>query len=138
MKKIISVLLTCVLLVGCMFTLASCGGPNADPDKALEALKSNEYTAAEDKYVIPGILTLAGVKDLDTVISGTKVDKENDDKVEHVTVIYFEDADAATDAWDKVKEYAEDDKDEEDTDWVINKSGAMIYWGTKAGVAAAG
>ena len=136
MKKIVSVLLACILLVGCVFTLVSCGGPNADPDVALEGLKADGYVAAEDKIIIPFALSALGVKDIDTVISGTKVDGEND-TVDHLTVIYFDDAEAATEAWDIVKEYAEEEKDEGEGEFVINKSGAMIYFGTKAAVAAA-
>lgn len=134
MKKILSSVLICVLLVGTMLALVSCGGPNADPAKALAALKENGYTAAEDKYVVPTALAILGVKDIKTVISGTK---KADDELETVTIIYFDDADAAKAAWEDVQDYADGEKDDEETDWVVAQSGAMIYFGTKAGVAAA-
>ena len=51
--------------------------------------------------------------------------------------MYFASKDDAKDAMEKVKEYADDDKKDEDTDWVIKQSGAMIYYGTSAGVKAA-
>ena len=108
--------------------LVSCGGPNSDPDKALDSLKENEYAAAEDKILIPTALRLLGVDDIDTVISGTNKDGE------HVTIIYFEDSAAANDAWENVKEYFEEAKDD---NWTIKKSGAMIYFGTSAGIKAA-
>ena len=134
MKKFTKVLALTLVLVMSVVMLASCGGPNADPDKALEALKDNEYTAGKDSTIIPTALALLGVKDIDCVVSGTA---KIDDETEHVTIIYFDDKDAAEAAWEKVQEYAEDKKDDEDSDWVIKKSGAMIYYGTSAGVKAA-
>lgn len=134
MKKFVKVLALTLVLVMSVAMLASCGAPNKDPEKALEALKENEYNAAKDSTIIPVALALVGVKDIDCVVSGTA---KIDDKLEHVTIIYFEDKDAAEAAWEKVQEYAEDKKSDEDTDWVIKKSGAMIYYGTSAGVKAA-
>ena len=101
--------MACVLLVAC--------APASDPDKAIEALKDNGYDAAEDKLLIPGALKLLGVKDIDCVVAGTK-------EGEAITIIYFA---------DKVSEYAEDQNDDE-SDWVVDKSGAMIYFGTKQAV----
>ena len=34
MKRIISAILLCVLCLGCVFALASCGSPSKDPEKA--------------------------------------------------------------------------------------------------------
>ena len=133
MKKAFRILALSLVLVTLVAALASCGGPAADPDDALAALKENDYLAAEDSVVIPTALRVAGVKGIDTVVSGTAV---IDDKTEHITIIYFDDKDAANDAWDKVKEYAEDNK-KDDSDWSIKKSGAMIYWGTSAAIKAA-
>lgn len=127
-KSIIKVLALSLVAVMMCVVLVSCGGPNADPDKAVDSLKKNDYAAAEDKIVVPTALRLLGVDDIDTVVSGTNKDGE------HVTIVYFEDKEAANDAWDDVKEYFEDKKDD---DWTIKKSGAMIYWGTSAGIKAA-
>lgn len=126
------VALTLVLLMS-VAMLAACSAPNADPEKAVDALEDKGYTAAEDTLIIPNALKLLGVKDVKSVISGTKIDSENE-KVEHITVVYFEDSEAADAAWDKVKKYAEDDKEDDDSDWTIDKSGAMIFWGTKTAV----
>ena len=133
MKKIISALLVCVLLVGCMFVLASCGGPNSDPAKALDALKDKDYLAAEDKLVIPNILKGLGAKGVETLVTGSKKDDEG--YVQTVTIVYFEDAASANESWEAVKDYADDKKEGEDSQWVVAKSGAMIYWGTKQAVA---
>ena len=134
MKKTMKLIALALVLTLSVVMLASCFGPNANPEKAIEALKENDYKAAEDDTVLPLIFAGLGIKDVDTVVTGTTI---IDNKGEHVTIVYFEDADAATAAWDKVKEYAEkEDKEEEDTDWTINKFGKMIYWGTKAAIKA--
>ena len=54
-------------------------------------------------------------------------------------MFYFADKDNAEKALDKVKEYASDDKKESDeSTWVEpTRSGAMVYYGTKAAIKAA-
>ena len=137
MKKFAKIAALALVVVMSLAMLVACA-PHSNPDKALEALKKNGYTAAKDANVVPAALTLVGVKGVDTVISGTKSSGEGDDaKVDHVTVIYFASADQAKAAWDKVKSYAEKDEDSKDSDWTITQSGKMIYYGTKAGIAAA-
>ena len=144
MKKFAKIAALALVVVMSLAMLVACA-PNSNPDKAIEALKKNGYTAAKDANVVPAFATapptkptLVGVKGVDTVISGTKSSGEGDDaKVDHVTVIYFASADQAKTAWDKVKSYAEKDKDSKDSDWTITQSGKMIYYGTKAGIAAA-
>ncbi len=133
MKKALRVLALSIVLVTLVAAFASCGAPAKDPADALAALKENEYAAAEDKFIIPLALKAANVQKVDTVVSGTKV---TEDGTEHITIVYFEDKDAANDAWEKVEKYAEDNK-KDDSDWVVKKSGAMIYFGTSAGVKAA-
>ena len=56
MKKAFRILALSLVLVTLVAALASCGGPAADPDDALAALKKNDYAAAEDKLIIPGAL----------------------------------------------------------------------------------
>lgn len=136
MKKTLRFLALAMISVIVCLTLASCGGPNADPDDALAALKENGITwAAKDKYAVPTALKLLGVDGIDCVVSGTG---KIDEKYAHVTIIYFEEADDANDAWEKVEDYANDKKgDAEDSDWVCKKSGKMIYYGTKDAINAA-
>lgn len=134
MKKTMKLIALALVLTLSVVMLASCFGPNADPEKAIAALKENGYKAAEDSTVLPLIFAGLGIKDVDAVVTGTAV---IEDKVEHVTVVYFESTEAAEAAWEDMKEYAEkEDKDEEDTDWTIAKFGKMIYWGTKAAIKA--
>ncbi len=127
MKKTIKLIALALVLTLSVFTLASCFFPNSDPEKAIASLKENDYKAAHDDLVIPFALKVLGVDGINDVITGSKI---VDDKLQHVTVIYFEDADAAKAAWEDVKEYAEKDKDEEDSDWKIGKFGKMIWYGT--------
>ena len=137
MKKFAKITAVALVVVMALAVLVACG-PNSNPDKALESLKKNEYTAAKDTLLVPAALKLLGVNGIDTVISGTKSVKDGDKtKLESVTVIYFTDAKAAKDAWAKVEEYANKENKDKDPDWTVKQSGAMIYYGTKAGIKAA-
>ncbi len=138
MKKTI-VKISALALVAIMMCaiLVACDVPNSDPSKALQALKDNDYVAEKiDSSVALGVLKLAGIDDVTAIVSGTA---KIDDKVEHVTIIYFEDKEAADAEWEDVQKYMEDDKEQDgdESEWVIKKSGNMIYYGTKAGIKAA-
>ncbi len=135
-KSIIKILaLTLVVVMTCAM-LVSCGGPNADPDKALDALKDNGVTwAIKDDTVTPGLLKMGGIDGVDCVVSGTG---KIDDEYAHITIIYFDEVKNANDAWEDIQDRAEDDKkDAEDSEWVVKKSGKMIYYGTKNAIKAA-
>lgn len=136
MKKTIRLIAVAMVAVMLCLSLASCGGPSADPDKALESLKDNGITwAGQDKVLIPLALKALGVDGIESVVSGT--DKK-DDSYAHITIVYFEEKEDANDAWEKVEEYANKQKDDKAGDnWVCKKSGKMIYWGTKDAVKAA-
>ncbi|MBQ9132737.1 MAG: hypothetical protein IJX62_09775 [Clostridia bacterium] len=134
MKKFIRMIALSLVLVMSVVMLASCGAPNSDPDKALEALKENEYVAVKSEALAVAGLALAGIKNVDCVVSGSAT---IDDKFETVTILYFTSKDAANDAWEKAQKYADDEKDSKAEDWVCKKSGAMIYFGTPNGVKAA-
>lgn len=135
MKKFVKIMSVALVAVMCLALLVACGPtPNSDPDKAVESLKKNGYTATKDTIATPAALALIGIKGVDCAVTGVK--KENDD-VETVTIIYFIDSAAAKAAWEGVKKYAEDDDESDDSDWSINKSGAMIYYGTSAAIKAA-
>lgn len=135
MKKALRLIALSLVLIMSVAMLASCGAtPNSDPDDAIAALKDNGYTAAKDNAIVPTALKILGVDGVKTVISGSA---RIDEKFETVTVIYFDSKDDANDAWEKVKEYAEKEKDDEASDWVCEKSGAMIYFGTPNAIKAA-
>ena len=137
MKKTIKILAATMIIVVFSMTLVSCGGPNTDPDKALEALKENGINlATKDDKAMPLVLKGLGIDDVECVVSGTG---KIDDEYAHITIIYFEEAEDAKDEWEAVKKYAVEDKEEEvkDSEWVCKKSGNMIYFGTKNAIAAA-
>lgn len=134
MKKTLRLIALALVFVMSVAMLASCGAPNKDPDDAIAALEDNGYKAAKDNLIVPTALKLLGVDGVKTVISGSAV---IDEKFQTVTVIYFESKDDANDAWEKVQEYANGEKDDKAEDWVCKKSGAMIYYGTSAGIKAA-
>ena len=137
MKKVLSIVCLLALTIACLFTMVSCGAPNSDPDKALAALKENGINwAGKDTVAIPLTLKLAGIENVDCVVSGTG---KIEDKYAHVTIIYFTDSDSAKNAWEKVEERANAAKDDadEDSEWVCDKSGKMIYYGTKNAIDAA-
>ena len=134
MKKTLQFIALALVLVLSLVTLASCLPPNMDPEKAIDSLKENNFKAAEDDTLLPLVFAGLGIKDVDVVVTGTAI---IDNKLEHVTIIYFEDAEAAKEAWEDVKEYAEkEDKEENDTDWTIAKFGKMIWYGTEAAIKA--
>ena len=134
MKKTLQFIALALVLVLSLVTLASCLPPNMDPEKAIDSLKENNFKAAEDDTLLPLVFAGLGIKDVDVVVTGTAI---IDNKLEHVTIIYFEDAEAAKEAWEDVKEYDEkEDKEENDTDWTIAKFGKMIWYGTEAAIKA--
>lgn len=137
MKKTIKILAVAMVAIMLCLTLASCGAPNADPDKALESLKENGVNwAGKDDKIAPGLMKMAGIDGVDCVVSGTG---KIEDEYAHITIIYFEEAEDANEEWEDVQKYADDEKDDEakDSEWVFKKSGKMIYYGTKNAVAAA-
>lgn len=131
--RALSLVLVAIMLCA---TLASCGGPAKEPADAVAALKENGYVAVEDKIALPTALKALGVDGVKSVVSGSATIEE---KFETVTIVYFNDKDAAKSAMEKLEKYAADEKDDkvEESDWVVKQSGAMIYFGTKAAAKAA-
>ena len=127
MKRILSAVLVCVLLVGCVFALASCGAPNSDPAKAEAALKEEGYTVV----AIP-TFGFAGVKKAISAFKG------EDDAAEGIQIFYLdEDADADK-VYEEIEKLYNDAKEEdEDIDLKIGKADGMIWFGTAAAIKAA-
>ena len=140
MKNFVRILSLTLALMLLSVSLVACGAPAKDPAKAQAALKEAEYTVAKDDTILPAAFKVFGYE-LTSVVSATKTTKDDEGKtvVDHVTVYYFKDKDAATKAMDKIKEYESADKEEkEESNWVAaTQSGAMIYYGTKAAIKAA-
>ncbi len=124
-KNILKITALALLTVMICAMLVACGGPNADPDKAKEALEDAGYTVIlNDGGLIGDHLLPDGAEATLTAMKG-------DD--EYISIIYYEDKDALNDAWEDVKKDAEELKDEYE-DIVLKKSGKMIYFGTKQAV----
>jgi len=134
MKKAIRLLALSLVLVTLVAAFASCGGPAKNPDDAKAALEENGYVAVKSEAIAVIGLSAFGIKDVDAVVSGSAT---IDDKFESVTILYFEDKDAANEAWENAQKYADDEKDDKAENWVVKKSGAMIYFGTPNAVKAA-
>ena len=118
--------LTLVAVMACTM-LVSCGGPNANPDKAVEALEKNDYGAEKIDSKL-GLLVYSWAGDgLECVVVGL------DKNLDGVTILYYEDAKAANAAWEKVEEHGSDKED----GYVLKKSGKMIYFGSEEAVKAA-
>ena len=127
MKKFTKILALTLVLIMSVALFASCATPNKDPKKAEEALKDAEY----EVMLVDGDLAdiAAGRLDLDKVDAMLSASK-GDDAIE---IIYFDDADAAKEYFDTVKEFAE----EAGTTAKVQRSGNMVYYGTPAAIKAA-
>ncbi len=144
MKKFTKVLALVLVTVFAAVLMVACA-PSTNPEKAEKALKDEGYTVVR---VSDGSASIAGVKidasnylnalgaedsDLTAVVYGVKglIGGES------ITILYFKDSATAKEYWDKAQEqYGKDDSDK-DSDYVIKRSGKMIYFGTKAAVKAA-
>lgn len=134
MKKTLRLVALSLVLVTLVAAFASCGGPAKNPDDAKAALEKNDYVVFKSDVALTTALAVAGVKNVDSVISASAT---IDDKFETVTILYFKDKNAANEAWENAQKYADDEKDDKAEDWVCKKSGAMIYFGTPNAIKAA-
>ncbi len=127
-KSIIKVLTLALALVMMCAVLASCAAPNADPEKAKEALEEAGYTVVYNDG--KGLFGLAGAalpEGAEATIVAIKGDEE------YIVITYYEDADAVNAAWDDAKADAEE-LEEEYENIVCKKSGKMIFTGTEQAV----
>ena len=130
--KMFTRVLSLVLIALTLCALLAACAPAKDPADAKAALEKAGYVATKTDGTL---LALVGIKDCTDVVSGTK--KEGD-KVEGVSIYYFETAEAAETAFEKIEDLVEEFKDEDDaSDFVFKMSGKIVYGGTKAAVKAA-
>ncbi len=129
MKKTLRILALAMVTIILTLALVSCGGPNADPSKAKVALEDKGYNVtkidADGNFLEKGVLgamELAGIDDIANVITAS-----NDDG-EKITIIYFEDKEAAKAELEDVQDYSKAE---------CKLSGNMIYYGTEAAIKAA-
>lgn len=129
MKKIVSTILVCVLLLGCVFTLASCGAPDSDPKKAEKALKEEGYTVFVRENYDGCVYTISAQKD-----------DVKEKKFDDIEIRYYADEAAAENAWKTLEAlYAKEAESKEGTDYEIKYGidGTVIYKGTVDAVKAA-
>ena len=127
MKKFAQLISLALVAVMCVALLASCA-PASHPAKAEKALKDAGYIV--DATAIT-LLVKAATDSVKTIVSATKTD--NDKNVQHVTIVYFDSAEDAKTAYEKLQSVSDKEKKDE-SDWVFAKSGTMVYWGTKTAV----
>ena len=137
MKKIISLVIVCVMLLGCTLVLSSCGGPNSDPAAAKAALDEAGYAA--DITDDPISLAFYGAIGIKSVVSGMKAAEDDEDKlVDAVSIFYLEDDADVDKAYETLEKYYDKAVEQyEDLDMEIGKSGNMIWFGTKDAIKAA-
>ena len=128
MKKIISFALVCVMLLGAMLTLSSCGKSYHNPAEAKEILEEEGYTVAVNEA--PN-----GCK---TYIHAY-YNNVNEKAFEEIEIFYYEDEAAAEAAWEAQSKDFEDKVAAQDKDYKYEYGidGALIYYGTKAAIKAA-
>ena len=134
MKNVLRLVALSLVLLVMLGALVSCGGPNADPEKAEKALKDNDY----DVEVIDSKIALAllGLSDDVDNIECVIMASSEEDRDDGIFIFYFEEKEDADNAFESLEEYAEKAMEDND-DIVIKKSGKMVYFGTKAAVKAA-
>ena len=123
MKKIFSLTLIFALAVCCIFVFVSCAKPNSDPQKAKESLEEAGY-----EVVLNEKLNRKGVE---ASLVAMTLDGKN-----YLVVVYYEDKDAANEAWTEAQNEAKQ-LQEEYENVVCKKSGKMIYYGTREAVKSA-
>ena len=128
MKKIISFALVCVMLVGAMLTLSSCGKSYQNPAEAKEILEEEGYTVTVNEA--PNGCKTYIYADYNNV-------KEK--AFEEIEIFYYEDEAAAEAAWEAQSKAFEDKVAKQDKDYKYEYGidGALIYYGTKGAVKAA-
>ncbi len=121
MKKIFSIALVFVLTLGCIFALASCGGPNSDEDKAVRNLTAAGYDVEAVEETLEGF-------EVDIVYA---INSQND----FIVIYYF---DEKADAKVFYERFINDIKDEapEGVEYTCDRDGDMIYIGTEAAIKA--
>lgn len=147
MKKFSKILAVFFVVVFTALAMVACA-PNKNPDKALQSLKANGYEAGmvtKATQTDPAFeltfneiakaigITTAATNSLVAVVSGVKAG-ESETESETVTILYFDSKDSMKKCWRNRKIYIEKDTE---SDLIVERSGKIIYIGTKAAINAA-
>lgn len=133
MKNFVRVLALTLVAITLGAALVSCGGPNADPAKAKAALDEANYLVTKTDNDLALEITEAAldIDDLECIVAGVAKD-------DAIAIYYFEDAEAAREAFAELKTKTDKILENVDEENVISKcSGKMVYFGTKDAVKAA-
>ena len=144
MKKIISSLLLCVLLLGCVFAFASCAKPNKDPAKAKAKLEKKGYTvtlvtdATEEGKAELAIAPYDGL--VATIFAYKDEITDVDKNMDYVEIFYFKDkaaAEAAYAKWEADVEKRAAAAEDAGLKVKYGVKGSMMFFGMKKAVKAA-
>ncbi len=132
MKSVLKSAICIVLLAVMCVALVSCGGvkPNEDPDKVVAALEAAGY---EDVSKRSTGFSYLGVGGIEWRVSGIIMEP----KCEWIEVYYFKSATDADEAWPKMQKEADSWfslPENYGSEFVCEKSGHMIWFGTKNAV----
>ncbi len=139
MKKIISLILACILLLGCACAITSCGKdkddekaeavPNKNYEKAAEALREAGYDV---QAYGAGDLPYMEEEGYEAIINAVR---DND----MISIVYCANSMAAEAMYAQAKEKLEsmNEAAPEGVKYVAGKSGKMVWIGTKAAIKAA-
>lgn len=147
MKRILSLVLACTLIIGCTFALASCFGaaPNEDPQAAVDALKAEGYEVRydiDDEADDDGMIAEINATKMDLANITSAEDLMNAE-IETISIQYFDTEDNAKAAYEELeaefddllatsKQYYGDDFEAE-----IGISGKVVWIGTANAIEAA-
>ena len=142
MKKTVRILAVALCVIVLALSLTACAIPKSDPDEAKAALEANGYTVVKTNGYISGVVSaiLGKESTISATVTGTKTveDSNGDSKTEYITIVYFKTEDAAKAAWNDMQEDSDDAKEDYgESDWVFQRSGKMIYYGTTNAVRSA-
>ena len=128
MKKIISLALVCVMLVGAVFALSSCGKFDSTPEETAAALSEEGYEVSVNQAP-------ADCK----VYIYASYNNVNEKTFEEIEIYYFESEGDAEAAFGAMSEKFDAKIAEQDKDYKreYGISGDVIYYGTKAAIKAA-
>ena len=92
MKKFAKIMAVALVAVMAIAVLAACGYPS-DPKKAAEQLEKKGYEVQLREYDEP----------IEGLVASITAEKADDDKMEMISIAYYEDAASAKDAYEEAK-----------------------------------
>lgn len=133
-KKIIIISSILAALAATVLVVILCLGPDVpkDPNEATAALSEAGYldVRCESGTAVSAMINVGG---LNYKVTGYKVD----DNYDFIEIYYFRSDTDADEAWLSIQKLAYSESEAYRDDFVCEKSGAIIWFGTKAAVSAA-